>query len=216
VTRDPHDIVPAHVEVSGPQSPAAFSTGALASPTRDKWVTVALKRSAAVDGFRTKTCPQCGTNPAPDVPVGIEVERPNPVRFLLAGFSAMLFALTMVVTSRSRVLRLPLCADCVELHRRGRAVRGVGLGALVLSPGVGVVLMVGAGGAPWPFVVAAIASVAGIVGCIAAYRRTRADVIRWLRSANRDVMLLSASPSFLEVVAREAPEAFPIDLPPRR
>jgi hypothetical protein len=204
---------------TGSNLPAVSSSASIGSfdvrPDDAPQEIVALKASAALQGFTTRTCPQCGIHPAPAAPVNLEVQKKTWVAFALASFSALFFGVWWARADHAVDVWLPVCAECADAHRRGVNIRKLGLGALAVSPGLltalaplfdpGMGLSMFAFGA-W--------AVAGVAACVAAYRMTRKDVIRWLRTRN-DVMLLAASKSFVSVVAKEAPEAFPFELPPR-
>ncbi|MDP2341661.1 MAG: hypothetical protein Q8O67_11945 [Deltaproteobacteria bacterium] len=194
--------------IRSPASPSALPHLELQrGPEQRSLVELLVRPSAFEQKLRTQTCPQCGLNPA-----GPLVKRsfqwvPG---WVYIGLLLNIAILLIMYMAGRRVVKaeISLCADCDAADRHGRSLRSVSVAGVVLGPA----LFAFAGGitvgTELAIAGACAGLVAGIVGIIAAHRRTRFDVIG-VKHIDRkvDTMTLRVSPSFARVLAAEAPDA---------
>ncbi len=168
-------------------------------------VDVVVKCSALVAGLKTSTCPHCGINPA-----GPPVKRTfqHVPRWVYIGLFLNIVVLMIMYGLGRRVVKgeLSLCADCASADKRGRLIRSLSFGGIVLFPAVLALiggLALGGEGAVGGALAGLVAFVGGM---FAAHHKTRFDVIGCkLIDKKADTMTLTSSPAFVGVLAREAP-----------
>lgn len=194
---------------SVPTVPVGFSRpdvskSPLAGAGQDKPVTFQLRKDGLTYGVSTRTCPQCGLNPAGTPKKRVFQYVPSWVYLGLLANVLVLLVLYMV--GRKRVeTRVSLCGDCDGADRRGRTLRGLSVVGAVFAPLVALFVGIGLdspGVMGWG---SGIGLVAGIVGAIAVHRRTRGDVVL-CKLIDQHRVELRASPSWRRVLAEEQPD----------
>ncbi len=202
------------ISTDEPVSPSPTSSTALPhldlappSPEERSPVGVVLRPSRLEQGLHTRTCPQCGLNPA-GAPVKRTFQWVPP--WVYFGLLLNIVILMILYYAGRRIVKgeLPLCSDCDVADRRGRRLRSFSVAGIFLGP----LVFAGLGGVTLGSEAAAagalIGLVSGIVGIVASHRRTRFDVIGVKHiDRKRDTMTLTASPTFGRVLAAEAPDA---------
>ena len=156
-----------------PALPAALPALDLTKPHEKRGVAkVDLSTAALQAGVQTKTCPQCGLNPATTMAKRRFMYVPP---WVYAGLAINIIILAVLYIAGRRIVdgHLSLCADCDAADRRARTLQSLSVGGLVLFP----MLMAGVAG----FVLgieaglmgAAAGFVAGLAGIVAAHRHTK-------------------------------------------
>lgn len=194
------DLEPAHpVSVPAPDVRRA-------DPTVRLPVETAVHTEALKAGLHTRTCLQCGLNPAgPPVPRTFQYVPP----WVYLGLLLNVIILMIMYLAGRVVVKgsLSLCPDCDRADRRGRTVRSISVLGLILFPILGAIAGIPFDGGGIAFG-AASGLVAGVAGMVAATRATRADVISArLIDKKAGVTRLMASPELARVLEQEAPGA---------
>lgn len=172
-------------------------------------VEVKIKPSALMAGLHTKTCPQCGLNPAgPLVKRSFQYVPP----WVYVGLLLNIVVLLILYYAGRTVVKgeLTLCPDCDAADTRGRRFRSLSVVGLVGFPIVFATLGGLVAGSDAALAGGFAGLVAAFAGMFAAHRRTRYDVIGCkFADKKKDTMTLQASPAFQRVLAEEASEAVP-------
>ncbi len=131
-------------------------------------------------------------------------------RWVYIGLLFNIIILLIMYMAGRRVVKgeLTLCADCDAADKRARtlqSVSAVGLFAFPAILGIPLGMLIG----PEAGIFGACAGlVSGIVGMVVAHKRTKPDAIRCtLIDKKAGILTLSASETFRQVLASEAPEA---------
>jgi hypothetical protein len=154
-----------------------------------------------------RTCPLCGVNPATPRPRRMFVHVP-PWIYGTAAFNTLIVVLLYFAVRRRVDGSLPLCDDCARDDRNAQVVRRLSVLGVVVFPTAFALVGAAVAGLTGALYGAAMGTVSGFVGMIAARRRTRTSIVdcRHIDPALGTVTLRT-SRQLRHSLRREAPEA---------
>lgn len=160
----------------------------------------------ALRDLKTKTCVQCGINPA-GPPASRTLQYIPPWVYLGLLANVVILAILYFVGRRRVDAVFRLCPDCARADRRGRTLRGVSVVSIVLFPLIGGVVgslfdgAVALGGA-------SAGLVAAIAAIVAAHTKTKHEVIDTKNIDKKaGTVTLMAAPTWHRVLDGEARDA---------